>query len=280
MSRSVPSLPTSVAAVLRSSTEENQSGRAAVMTSKEAVQRWRPGLPDAEAHPCHNEIFASSGEGAGAGFALALARDALRVSGKGALRVDDQRHILWVQTRDAIKRCGRPYVHGLPAELRRRVIHVAAENAQDALFALEEGVRCRDLAFVVGELVGNPKSLDFTASRRLTLTAQKHGSRLYLIRIDARRDLSSARMRWDVRSAPSPRPRWNGEAPGSAAWQAELFRARAHPPGEWTLYDDEGTLCGPPNAISRPYLNIPQAANAPDYGDMARATVGRSLAAL
>jgi len=205
--------------------------------------------------------------------------------------LDDQRHILWVQTRDAIKRGGRPYIHGLPKELRRRVIHVEAKDAADALFALEEGVRCCDLAFVIGEVLGNPKALDFTASRRLTLTAQRHGVRLYLVRIDAQRDLSSARMRWDVRSATSPHPRWNHHAPGIAAWKAELFRARAHPPGEWTLYDDEGTL-----SISRPSIRIPQPANTPTnapgiapertpkraahYGNLARPTVGRSLAAL
>ena len=297
MSRSVPSLPTSVAAVLRPS----GGGNAAVMTSKSDMRRWRPNLPGADQHPCHNEIFTSSADGAGAGLALALARDALKASGKGALEeVDDQRHILWVQTRDAIRRCGRPYCHGFPPELRRRLICVEAKDAQDALFALEEGVQCSDLAFVVGEVLGNPRTLDFTASRRLTLTAQKHGSRLYLVRVDAQRDLSSARMRWDVRSVRSPRPRWNADAPGRSAWKAELFRARAHPFGEWILHDDAGTLSIPADVITRPSVTIPQAANTPgsvpangqasgqastgiraaDYGDMARATVGRSLAAL
>ena len=62
--------------------------------------------------------------------------------------------------------------------------------------------------------------------------AKKHGVPLYLVRLDATHDLSSARMRWDVRSAASPRPRWNADAPGIPAWRAELFRARAHPPGQ------------------------------------------------
>ena len=226
-------------------------------------------------------------------MALALARDALRAEAKGPLTcADDQRHILWVQTRDAIRRGGRPYIHGFPSELRRRLIHVAADNAQDALFALEEGVRCRDLAFVVGEVLGNPRELDFTASRRLTLTAQRHGSRLYLLRLDAKPDLSSARMRWNVSAAPSSAPGWNPEAPGKPAWEAELFRARAHPIGQWILHNDKGelTIRKPTKRFSSktPFI-IPRAANAsgipaankaPDYGDMARATVGRSLAAL
>ena len=38
----------------------------------------------------------------------------------------------------------------MPSALRRRTIHVCAASCEDALFALEEGLRCRDLAFVIG----------------------------------------------------------------------------------------------------------------------------------
>lgn len=201
--------------------------------------RWRPGL----AAPAHSEIFASGCEGGGAGLALALARDALR-------SCENARAVLWVQDRAAVRLTGRPYRPGLPAELRRRLIHVVAEKAEDALFALEEGLRCRDLACVIGELTGNPKALDFTASRRLSLAAEKHGVPLWLVRLDAERDLSSARMRWDVRAAASPPPRWNAAAPGIPSWRAELFRARAHAPGEWILHDDGRTLvAAPPHSV-------------------------------
>ncbi|MCB2048664.1 MAG: hypothetical protein KDE32_10605 [Novosphingobium sp.] len=149
---------------------------------------------------------------------------------------------LWVQDRDALRRTGRPYRPGLPRALRHRLIHVAAASAEDALFALEEGLRCRDLAFVIGEIAGNPKALSFTAQRRLSLAAQRHGVPLWLVRLDAARDLSSARMRWQARPAPSPHPRWNAAAPGVARWRAELFRARRHPPGEWLLHEEEGRL--------------------------------------
>ncbi|RIV79498.1 hypothetical protein D2V04_05830 [Pelagerythrobacter aerophilus] len=201
--------------------------------------RWRPGL----AAPAHSEIFASGCEGGGAGLALALACDALR-------SCENSRPVLWVQDRAAVRLTGRPYRPGLPPELRRRLIHVVAEKAEDALFALEEGLRCRDLAFVIGEMTGNPKALDFTASRRLSLTAEKHGVPLWLVRLDAERDLSSARMRWNVRAAASPPPRWNAAAPGTPSWHAELFRARAHAPGEWILCDDGGSLvAAPPHSV-------------------------------
>jgi protein ImuA len=201
--------------------------------------RWRPGL--AGAH--HSEVFAASHEASGAAAALALAADALRAADRGiGAEAEDRRVLLWVQDREALRKGGRPYRPGLPPAFRHRLVHVACESPEDALFALEEGLRCREVAAVVGEIAGNPRALDFTASRRLTLTAEKHGVPLWLVRLDAARDLSSARLRWDVTAAASPHPRWNGEAPGTPSWRAELFRARMHPPGTWTLRDGEHEL--------------------------------------
>jgi len=240
--------------------------RAAGLSAPEA--RWRPGLAD---HPFHSEIFASASEASGAGLALALARDAL-TSNAADGGIEDTRQVLWVQDRAAIRLGGRPCLAGLPPDLRRRLIHVAAATPEDALFALEEGLKCRDLACVIGEIAGNPRALSFTASRRLSLTAERHGVRLWLVRLDAERDLSSARMRWQARAAPSPPPRWNPAAPGTASWHAELFRARAHAPGEWMLCDDTGTL----RLRSDPDTDV---AAAPDPVHLARPTVGRSLAA-
>jgi protein ImuA len=228
--------------------------------------RWRPGLA---AQPFHSEIFAPATEASGAGLALALARDALAASGEG----EDTRQILWVQDKAAIRLGGRPCLAGLSPALRHRLIHVAAATPEDALFALEEGVRCRDLACVIGEIAGNPRALSFTASRRLSLAAERHGVRLWLVRLDADPDLSSARMRWRACAAPSPPPRWNPSAPGSATWHAELFRARAHAPGEWMLCDDHTRL-----AVVRDPAD--GSAATPDTVRLARATVGRSLAAV
>jgi protein ImuA len=224
----------------------------------EQAPRWRPGLGGGR----HSEVFASGREASGAAAALALALD------EAAERLDG-RSVLWVQDTAALRLGGRPYRPGLPEPLRHRLIHVAAKTPEDLLFALEEGLRCRDLAFVIGELAGNSKALDFTASRRLSLAAEKHGVPLVLVRLDAARDLSSARMRWQVRSAPSPAPRWNAFAPGTPAWHAELFRARAHAPGEWILRDDGHVL-----AADR------LAPTAPDSVDLAFAAGDRSLAAI
>ena len=206
----------------------------------------------------HAELFAASRDATGAALALAFALDQAQ---PGA--ITDQRPWLWVQDPAALRLSGRPYRPGLPQALRHRLLHVAAASPEDALFALEEGLRCRDLAFVIGELAGNPKALSFTASRRLSLVAEQHGVPLWLVRLDAAHDLSSARMRWEVHAAPSLPPRWNAAAPGAPAWHAELFRARAHPPGEWILRDD------------RPGLT----AASPDHGHLATPAGDRSLAA-
>jgi protein ImuA len=199
--------------------------------------RWRPGLEAA----AHSEVFAGGNEASGAALALALALDGLDAA--------EERGLLWVQDKAAMRLTGRPYRAGLPRAVRSRVIHVAAATPEAALFALEEGLRCRELACVIGEIVGNPKALDFTASRRLALAAERHGVPLFLVRLDAARDLSAARMRWQVRAAPSPSPRWNVQAPGLPAWRAELFRARAHPPGEWILHDEAAGLAVRPSIL-------------------------------
>lgn len=241
-------------------------------------QRWSQGLAGAR----HSEVFGASCDGSGVAAALSLALDQWRQEQAGAAAHDDQRAILWVQDRAAMRTNGRPYRPGLPADIRHRVIHVRADKPEDALFALEEGVRCRDLAFVIGEIAGNPRTLDFTASRRLSLAAERHDVPLWLVRFDAARDLSSARMRWEVRSTASPPPRWNADAPGIASWHAELFRARSHPPGEWILRDDGHALAAiRPNERKFAADNDTEARAAATHPvDLARPTVGRSLAAL
>ncbi|MEN7536396.1 ImuA family protein [Aurantiacibacter flavus] len=219
--------------------------------------RWHPGAAPA----LHSEIFAASSDGGGMGALLALAGAALRQRERGRV---EERALLWVQDKAAIRLSGRPYPPGLPQALRHRVIHVAADSAKDALFALEEGLRCRDLACVIGEIAGNPKEMSFTASRRLTLAAERHDVPLFVLRHDARLDLGSARMRWQVRSAPSVPPLWDRGAPGHPSWHAELFRARGHAPGEWTLRDDGHALGAERIA-------------APDHGDLVPDADARSL---
>ncbi len=140
--------------------------------------------------------------------------------------------LLWVQDRMAILESGRIHPPGLPT---RDLIHVEARDARDALWAMEEGVRCSCLSAVIGEIWGDPRALDFTATRRLAVAAERSGTPCWLVRLGGGANLSGARMRWRIASEPSLMNSLDPRAPGAPAWDAELFRARGIPPGRWRL---------------------------------------------
>jgi protein ImuA len=143
--------------------------------------------------------------------------------------------LLWVQERMAILESGRVHPPGLPTQ---NLVHVEARDARDALWAMEEGVRCSSLSAVIGELWGDPKALDFTATRRLAVASERSGTPCWLVRLGGHANLSGARMRWRVASASSLENEFDPRAPGMPAWDAELFRARGHPPGRWSVAHD------------------------------------------
>jgi protein ImuA len=122
------------------------------------------------------------------------------------------------------------------------VIHVEARDARAALWAMEEGVRCSALSAVIGELWGDPAALDFTATRRLAVAAERTGTACWLVHLNGNANLSGARMRWRLASAPSLPHDLDPRAPGLPAWDAELFRARGEPPGRWTLTHEAGAF--------------------------------------
>ncbi len=166
-----------------------------------------------------SELFAAHPrDGGWAGFLLA--------------QVDPQKPILWVQDRMAILESGRVHPPGLPTQ---NLIHVESRDARDALWTMEEGVRCAALSCVIGEIWGDPKVLDFTATRRLAVASERSGVPCWLVRLGGATNLSGARMRWRIASAPSLLNELDPRAPGLSAWDAELFRARGFPPGRWSI---------------------------------------------
>ena len=152
-------------------------------------------------------------------------------------QLDTSKPLLWIQDRMAILESGRIYPPGFPS---KNIIHVEARDARDALWAMEEGIRCSCLSAVVGELWGDPRALDFTASRRLAVASERSGVAAFLIRLNAHANLSGARMRWRIASRPSLFNAFDPRAPGLATWDAELFRARGSPTGRWSLAYDGG----------------------------------------
>ena len=186
-------------------------------------ERWRLPVPPS---PTLCELFAAHPRDAGwAGFLLA--------------QVDASKPMLWVQERMAILESGRIHPPGLPA---KDLIHVETRDARDALWAMEEGVRCAALSCVIGELWGDPRALDFTATRRLAVAAERSGVPCWLVRLGGTANLSGARMRWRIASAPSLPNALDPKASGAPAWDAELFRARGSPPGRWAISHEAGVF--------------------------------------
>jgi protein ImuA len=182
---------------------------------------WR--LP-APPNPTFSELFAAHPrDGGWVGFLLA--------------QLDATKPLLWVQDRMAILESGRVHPPGLPSQ---NLIHVEARDARDALWAMEEGVRCSCLSVVIGEIWGDPKALDFTATLRLAVASERSGTPCWLVRLGGNANLSGARMRWRIASAPSLINSLDPRAPGTPAWEAELFRARGAPPGRWSLAHEAG----------------------------------------
>ncbi|WP_333714200.1 ImuA family protein [Yoonia sp.] len=139
--------------------------------------------------------------------------------------------ILWVQDRLSRKEAGRPALAGIG--LQHPVIMVDLSRAADVLWAMEDGLRCRSLAAVVGEVWGDPPALDFTATKRLAMRSEAADVPCWLIRRAASPDLSAARDRWRIASLPSATHPHDAQAPGDPRWALDLFRSRRSKPGQW-----------------------------------------------
>ena len=178
-------------------------------------------VPIVPGQPQLVELFTHFRDGGAAGFALA------QVPAGGQL--------LWVQDRMVALETGAPFGQsfarfGGDAD---RLVLACARGASDLLWAMEEGLRCASLSAIIGEVWGDPRSLDFTATKRLAMRAERQGVHVFLIRVQGNANLSAARRRWRVRSLPSRPDPHDDRAPGSPRWHAELFRARDTRPGTW-----------------------------------------------
>jgi len=113
-----------------------------------------------------------------------------------------------------------------------RLILVRGRDDQQRLWAMEEGLKCPDLAMVVGE-VGR---LDLGQSRRLQLAAEASGVTALLLRQsgDAGLGFSAASTRWRITPAPSSQPQ-GYVGTGAARVQAELLRCKGGRLGKWLL---------------------------------------------
>jgi protein ImuA len=164
------------------------------------------------------------------GFCLALAQRA----------ADPRGLVLWCATRRQDSERGALYGPGLGAFglAPSRLLLVRARNGREALWTLEEGLRCRSVSVAIGAVDEVP----MVASRRLQLAAESNGATAFLL-LDARpaRAPSAAFARWRVAAAPGP-PASDGPVkrvrPG--IWRLELARCRGGAGGVWHVeWNDE-----------------------------------------
>jgi protein ImuA len=212
------------------------------------------GLPRAALHEVAGEGADREQGAAAAGFAaLWLAR--LQESGP----------VLWI-VRAGNRAAIDLHAHGLHQQRLdpKRLILVAAKRDDEALWAMEEGLKAKSLGAVLGEI----EKLDLTASRRLQLAAEAGGVTAFVLRRwrvmeRATRDAAqpiAAVTRWRVTSLP---------AENDLCWRVELTRCRGGKPGTWMMERADG---------SDEFHAEPERV-APLSGDLAPLLGGRSLAA-
>jgi len=148
------------------------------------------------------------------GFALML-----------AMRLGDG-PLLWLRQDSGVRGGGGLYAPGLialgcdPA----RIIEVRTPDEVTLLRAAGDAVRCQQLAAVLVEPWGAARAFDLTASRRLSIAAEKTGVTVLMLRNDADPGPSAAQTRWRIRAIPSRA--LEAEAPGVATIEIALIRHR------------------------------------------------------
>lgn len=206
-----------------------------------------------------HEIFAACAEdaSAGAGFILALA-----ITG-----AEPQKPIIWLRNQAAARAMGMIYAAGC-AELGgtpETCLFVLAQDAKTLLRAGVDALRCGGLGAVVIESWGRMPELDLTASRRLSLAAEKSGVPLLLLRIDTQPVPSAAETRWQVAAAPSHG--LPGNAPGPPCFDVELLRCRSRPGGQsWRLEWDRDRKTFRDAAVPGAVVPVPLRRSAADAG--------------
>jgi protein ImuA len=150
-----------------------------------------------------NEVFAGAGhEAAATGFVMGL-----------SVRAAAGKRVLWICREFSAHEFGGLSATGL-LELGVNPEHMLlfqAANMEESLRAASDALSCAALGAVIIEIPGNPKALDLVASRRLTLAAAQKSITVFLLRLSARPEASSAETRWQVRAGASDHA-W-GKAP-------------------------------------------------------------------
>jgi protein ImuA len=183
----------------------------------------------------------SRDHGAATGFAGALA---MRVNTAG-------KPLLWIQHELEAIETGRLYGAGLDCfgiSLSSLLV-VQVPRAIDALWAMEEALKCRGVGAVVADIGEEGASVDLTATRRLSLAARDGGGLGVLLRHRSAATASAAATRWDVASVSGERDRFGGI--GRTTFALSLLKNRCGPCGRWIMSWDHHERAFVSPALSR-----------------------------
>ena len=169
-----------------------------------------------------------------------------------------QARVFWIAEDMALTESGAPYGPGLDAFALapERLLTVAAAHRRDLLWAMEEALRCRAVAAVIGEL--RHGEIDMVAMRRLSLAAaDKRRAGAAVARGAGERGLHR-RHALDRR-----RGAFVAAAHGSGPprFAAHLMRNRRGPTGSWILEwsdnDERFLLATHAQPVAAPALDRP-----------------------
>jgi len=189
--------------------------------------------------------------GAAQGFAVALA----------TLRRES---VLWVETDFGRMETGAPYGPGLAFNgiALNRLVLLTVPRAIDVLWAMEEALRSRAVATVIGEIPDDRTLDEGTATRRLSLTAREHGGFGLLLRLHPSPAASAATTRWQVAAAPGAQDQYGGL--GRTTFALSLTKNRRGACGRWLIAWDHH------ERVFQPALSVGVAEAACDRPDRAR----------
>ncbi|RKF23020.1 hypothetical protein D6851_00450 [Altericroceibacterium spongiae] len=163
-----------------------------------------------------HEFFAATRDDGGAAMAMALLL--------AHLSRQENRPLIWLRRGITLKM--QPYgpgLHDLGIDPNSLIL-LQLPDWEALLRASTDCVRHGSAAAVILEIQGHCPLFDLTASRRLTLAAERSGTMVLVTRHQVQPVPSSAHTRWEVAAAPSmPLP---ANAPGLPVFDLRLLRQR------------------------------------------------------
>jgi protein ImuA len=149
------------------------------------------------------------------------------IAGLASKLMQQNRICIWISTKRAIFPPALK-LFGIEPE---QIVFIDLSRQKDALWAIEEALKCEALAAVVGEL----RELSFTESRRMQLAVEKSNVTGFIHRINPRTEnIVACVTRWKITTMASV---VDDEMPGVGfpRWNVELLKVRNGKPGVWQI---------------------------------------------